>query len=65
MNKIAPYTAVLTAIIAIIIIVLEKGYVIGVPVIIFFISLAISLSSSTSFKGLSLTVCANVVGAYG
>jgi len=46
-------------------IVLEKGYVIGILVIIFFISLTISLRSSTSFKGLSLTVCANAVGAYG
>ena len=65
MNKIAPYTAVLRAIIAVIMIVLEKGYVIGILVIIFFISLTISLRSSTSFKGLSLTVCANAVGAYG
>lgn len=56
MSKIAPYTTVLTAITAIVIIVLEKGYAIGVPVIIFFISLAISLRTSAMFKGLSFTV---------
>ena len=56
MNKIAPYTTVLTAIIAIVMIILEKGDAIGVPVIIFFISLAISLRTSAMFKGLSFTV---------
>ena len=56
MNKIAPCTAFLTAIITIVMIVLEQGYAIGMPVIIFFISLAISLRSSAMFKGLSFTV---------
>ena len=56
MNKIAPYTTVLTAIIAIVMIILEKGDAIGVPVIIFFISLAVSLRTSAMFKGLSFTV---------
>ena len=58
MSKIAPFTAFLTAIIAIVMIVLEKGYAIGVPVIIFFISIAISLRSSAMFKGYMLIFAA-------
>ena len=50
MIKIAPCTAFLTAIITIVMIVLEQGYAIGMPVIIFFISLAISLRSSQCLK---------------
>lgn len=37
-------------------IVLEKGYAIGVPVIIFFISIAINLRTAAMFKGLSFTM---------
>ena len=56
MNKIAPYTTALTAIIVIAMLVLGRGYAMGIPVITFFISLAISLRASPVFKGLSFTV---------
>ena len=56
MNKIAPYTAVLIAIIVIIMLIFKQGYATGIPVITFFISLAISLRTSPMFKGLSFTV---------
>ena len=56
MNKIAPYTTALTAIIVIAMLVLGRGYAMGIPVITFFISLAISLRTSPVFKGLSFTV---------
>lgn len=56
MNKIAPATAVLTALIVIAMLVLGQGETLGFPVITFFISLAISLRSSPLFKGLSFTV---------
>jgi BASS family bile acid:Na+ symporter len=56
MNKIAPYTAVLMAIIVIIMLIFKQGYATGIPVITFFISLAISLRTSPMFKGLSFTV---------
>ena len=56
MNKIAAYTTALTAIIVIAMLVLGQGYAMGIPVITFFISLAISLRTSPVFKGLSFTV---------
>ena len=56
MNKIAPYTTALMAIIVITMLVLVQGYAMGIPVITFFISLAISLRTSPVFKGLSFTV---------
>ena len=56
MNKIAPYTTALMAIIVITMLVLGQGYAMGIPVITFFISLAISLRTSPVFKGLSFTV---------
>ena len=56
MNKIAPYSTALTAIIVIAMLVLGRGYAMGIPVITFFISLAISLRTSPVFKGLSFTV---------
>ena len=56
MNKIAAYTTALTAIIVIVMLVLGQGYAMGIPVITFFISLAISLRTSPVFKGLSFTV---------
>ena len=56
MNKIAPYTTALMAIIVITMLVLGQRYAMGIPVITFFISLAISLRASPVFKGLSFTV---------
>ena len=56
MNKIAPYSTALTAIIVIAMLVLGRGYAMGILVITFFISLAISLRTSPVFKGLSFTV---------
>ena len=56
MNKIAVYTTALMAIIVIAMLVLRQGYAMGIPVISFFISFAISLRTSPVFKGLSFTV---------
>ena len=56
MNKIAAYTTALMAIIVIAMLVLGQGHAMGIPVITFFISLAISLRTSPVFKGLSFTV---------
>ncbi|WP_394751072.1 bile acid:sodium symporter family protein [Spongiimicrobium salis] len=54
--KIATFSTIVTAIIAIVMLTLDKGAVTGIPIVIFFIGLAISIRAHSLLKGLSYTI---------
>lgn len=55
-HKIATYLTIITAILSIAMLALDKGILVGIPLISFFVSLAIAIRSHAFFKGFSYTV---------
>jgi len=56
MNKLATSSAILTAIIASVMVIMGNGASAGIPIILFFISLALAVRSYHHVKGLSFTI---------
>lgn len=55
-NKIATYITIISVFSAVALKLLDKGIVVGIPIIVFFISLAIAIRSHSFLKGFSYTV---------
>lgn len=56
MNKIATFFTIATAVIALVLLALGKVAIAGMPIVVFFISLAISIRGHSFLKGLSYTI---------
>ncbi|MEM6377346.1 MAG: bile acid:sodium symporter family protein [Bacteroidota bacterium] len=56
MNRIATFCTIIAAIIAVVLLLMDKVVLAGIPIVLFFISLAIAIRVHPFFKGLSFTV---------
>ena len=56
MHKVATFSTIATAIIALVLLALDKGVIAGIPIVAFFISLAISIRGHSFLKSLSYTI---------
>ena len=56
LNKIATFSTIITAIICLSLLVLDKGNAAGIPIVICFVSLAVAIRAHAFLKGLSFTI---------